>query len=198
MAMTRKLTISKQARFKVTNCDLEQLESVKQQIFVVRGQRVLFDHDLAKLYGVSTKQLNQQLRRNLKRFPRDFAFQLTLTEAKAIAALRSQNVTLKKGHNIKHPPHVFTEHGAIMLASVLNSRVAVQASVFVVRAFVQMRAALLEYAELSRKIDKLAATYDYRFQQVFDAIRELMTQPSKPVRTIGFIGTLRRRKKVTE
>jgi hypothetical protein len=198
MAMTRKLTISKQARFKVTNCDLEQLESVKQQIFVVRGQRVLFDHDLAKLYGVSTKQLNQQLRRNLKRFPRDFAFQLTLTEAKAIAALRSQNETLKKGHNIKHPPHVFTEHGAIMLASVLNSRVAVQASVFVVRAFVQMRAALLEYAELSRKIDKLAATYDYRFQQVFDAIRELMTQPSKPVRTIGFIGTLRRRKKVTE
>ena len=198
MVMTKKLTIFKPAKFKVTNCDLEQLEFVKQQIFVVRGQRVMFDNDLAKLYGVSTKQLNQQLRRNLKRFPQDFSFQLTLTEAKAIAALRSQNVTLKRGQHIKHPPHVFTEHGAIMLASVLNSRVAVQASVFVVRAFVQMRAALLEYAELSRKIDKLAATYDYRFQQVFDAIRELMTQPSKSVRTIGFLGTHGRRKKVTE
>jgi len=193
MAMTRKLTISKPAKFKVTNCDLEQLECViKQQIFVVRGQRVMFDNDLAKLYGVSTKQLNQQLRRNLKRFPQDFAFQLTL------AALRSQNVTLKRGQHVKHPPHVFTEHGAIMLASVLNSSTAVQASVFVVRAFVQMRTALLEYAELSRKIDKLAATYDHRFQQVFDAIRELMTQPSKSVRTIGFLGTHGRRKKVTE
>jgi leucyl aminopeptidase len=200
MDMKTRKTTQKLEKFKVTNCDLKQssnpIEIVKQQIFVARGQRVMLDQDLAKLYGVTTKRLNQQLRRNLKRFPQDFAFQLTLTEAKAIAASRLQNATLKKGQNIKHPPHVFTEHGAIMLASVLNSRVAVQAGVFVVRAFVQMRAALLEYAELSRKIDKLAATYDYRFQQVFDAIRGLMVQPNKPVHTIGFIGTLGRRRKV--
>jgi len=78
----------------------------------------MLDHDLARLYGVTTKRLNEQLRRNRKRFPADFAFRLTLTEAKEIAALRSQNATLKRGQHIKHPPHVFTEHGAIMLASV--------------------------------------------------------------------------------
>jgi len=196
--MTKKLTPSQPVKFKVANCDLERLEFVKQQIFVIRGQRVMFDSDLAKLYGVTTKRLNQQFTRNRHRFPKDFAFQLTMAEARELSALRLQNATLKRGHHIKHAPHVFTEHGAIMLASVLNSPAAVQASVFVVRAFVHMRAALLEYAELSRKIDKLAATYDYRFQQVFDAIRELMAQPSRPARTIGFLGTQRRRKKVTE
>jgi hypothetical protein len=94
---------------------------------------------------------------------------------------------LKKGRNIKHPPHVFTEHGAIMLASVLNSKVAVQASIFVVRAFVQMRATLMEYADLSPRIDKLAATYDHRFQQVFQAIQDLMPIPAKSRRPIGFV-----------
>lgn len=133
-------------RTKVAKCDLEEtridpIDAVKQQIFVIRGQRVMLDHDLAQLYGVTTKQLNQQLKRNRSRFPKDFAFRLTLAEAREITASRSQNVTLKKGHNIKYPPDGFTEHGAIMLASVLNSRVAVQASVYVVRAFVQMRAA---------------------------------------------------------
>jgi hypothetical protein len=180
--------MSKPVKFKVTNCDLKHVERVKEQILVARGQRVMLDQDLARLYGVTTKQLNQQLKRNLQRFPKDFAFQLTLAEAKQIAALRSQNVTLKRGHHIKHPPHVFTEHGAIMLASVLNSKVAAQASIYVVRAFVQMRAALREYADLSRKVDELAATYDHRFQQVFTAIRQLMTTPSRSQRTIGFVG----------
>ena len=144
-------------------------------------------HDLARLYGVTTKRLNEQLRRNRHRFPKDFAFQLTLAEAKEVAALRLQNATLKRGQHIKHAPHVFTEHGAIMLASVLNSKVAVQASIYVVRAFVQMRAALMEYGDLSRRIDALAATYDHRFQQVFTAIRDLMVIPDKSRRTIGFL-----------
>jgi len=174
--------------FKVTNCDLEKTEDAKQQIFVARGQRVMLDHHLARLYGVTTKRLNEQLRRNRDRFPTDFAFQLTLVEAKELAASRSQNATLNRGHNIKHAPHVFTEHGAIMLASVLNSKIAVQASIFVVRAFVQMRAALLEYADLSRRIDALASTYDHRFQQVFTAIRGLMALPDTSRRTIGFVG----------
>ena len=190
MAMKDRTTMRKAVKFKVANCNLKQtgnpIEVVKQQIFVARGQRVMLE----------TKRLNQQFTRNRHRFPKDFAFQLTLAEAKELSALRLQNATLKRGHHIKHAPHVFTEHGAIMLATVLNSPTAVQASIFVVRAFVQMRAALLEYAELSRKIDKLAATYDYRFQQVFDAIRELMALPRKPERQIGFIGTNAKRRKV--
>jgi hypothetical protein len=179
-------------KFKVTNCDLKQtridhIDAVKQQIFLIRGHRVMLDRDLAKLYGVMTKQLNQQLKRNRTRFPEDFAFRLTFAEAKQIAALRLQNATLKRGQHIKHPPHVFTEHGAIMLASVLNSRSAVQASVFVVRAFVQMRAALIEYAHLSRRIDALEQKYDGKFKAVFDAFRELMMLPVKQGRQIGFV-----------
>jgi hypothetical protein len=180
--------VPKGIKFKVANCDLKETEFVRQQILKVRGHRVMLDGDLAKLYGVTTKRLNQQLSRNRHRFPEDFAFQLTLSEAKQLAALRLQNATLKRGRHIKHPPHVFTEHGAIMLASVLNSKVAVQASIYVVRAFVQMRAALLEYAELSRRVDDLAATYDHSFQRVFTAIRDLMAVPDKSRRTIGFVG----------
>ncbi len=195
--------MSKLAKFKVANCDLKQtstktMDSLKQNIFVVRRERVMLDNDLARLYGVTTKRLNEQLNRNRHRFPKDFAFRLTLAEAKEIAASRSQNATLKKGQNIKHPPHVFTEHGAIMLASVLNSRVAVQASVYVVRAFVQMRTALMEYADLSHRIDTLEATYDHRFKKVFDAIRDLMMPPLQPQRRIGFIGASRRRRKEME
>ncbi|PYS35636.1 MAG: DNA-binding protein [Acidobacteria bacterium] len=192
--------MAKHASFKVANCDLKEthvdpVDSVKRRIFLMRGQRVMMDHDLAKLYGVTTKRLNQQFTRNRKRFPEDFAFRLTLAEAKEIAALRLQNATLKRGQHIKHPPHVFNEHGAIMLASVLNSKVAVEASIYVVRAFVKMRAALMEYAELSRRIDELEARYDDRFQQVFEAIRALIAPPTKPPHPIGFIGPGRRRRK---
>jgi ORF6N domain len=185
----------KPVQFKVTKCDLKQTNQIQQKIFVSRGLRVMLDSDLARLYGVTTKQLNQQLKRNLSRFPRDFAFQLTLEEAKDVARSRSQIVTLNRGANIKHAPHVFTEHGAIMLASVLNSKIAVQASIFVVRAFVEMRAALMEYAQLSRRIDALAATYDHSFQQVFTAIRDLMALPDKSRRKIGFVGDNKRRRK---
>ena len=180
--------------FKVAKCDLRRTASIQQQILIVRGQRVLMDADLAKLYGVTTKRLNQQFTRNLKRFPADFAFQLTLDEARVIARLRLQNATLKRGHHIKHPPHVFTEHGAIMLATVLNSGIAVQASIYVVRAFVKMREAVQEYAELSRR-DELAETCDEQFQEVFDAIRQLMALPALPSRPIGFVPAGRKRLK---
>ena len=112
--------MSKPMKTKVANCDLEETARVRTKILVVRGHRVMLDGDLSKLYGVTTKRLNEQLRRNRHRFPEDFAFHLTLEEAKEIAALRSQIATLKRGQHIKHPPYVFTEHGAIMLASVLN------------------------------------------------------------------------------
>jgi len=187
--------MSKPMKFKVAKCDLKETELVRRQILVVRGHRVMLDGDLANLYGVTTKRLNQQLGRNRHRFPEDFAFRLTLEEAKEVAASRLQNATLKKGRNIKHAPHVFTEHGAIMLASVLSSKVAVQASIYVVRAFVQMRATLMEYADLSRRVDELAATYDHRFQQVFSAIRDPMVIPEKSQRPIGFVGGSKQQRK---
>ena len=186
-------------KFKVAKCDLEEhsvdpVDSVKQQIFIVRGQRVMLDRDLAQLYGVTTKRLNQQFRRNRNRFPEDFAFRLTLQEAKEVTVLRLQNATLKRGQHIKHPPQVFTEHGAIMLASVLNSPIAVQASVYVVRAFVQMRPMAAEYAKLFRRIDELEQKCDGRFRAVFDAIRALMMPPFKKRRQIGFIRISPRKK----
>ena len=185
--------MSKRATSKVTKRDLEQtlmdpVDAVSKHIIVVRGQRVMLDYVLAKLYGVTTKQLNQQLKRNRSRFPSDFAFQLTLAEAKNIAALRSQFVTLKRGQHTKHAPHVFTEHGAIMLANVLKSKTAGVAGVYVVRAFVKMRTVLIDYADLSRRIDELETKYDDQFQHVFDAIRALIALPPKPQRPIGFIG----------
>ena len=184
--------MSKLVRSKVAKCDLKErrargMDLLYQKIHSIRGQRVMLDRDLAELYGVTTKRLNEQLNRNRHRFPKDFAFRLTLREAKEVVSLRSQNATLKRGQHTKHPPHVFTEHGAIMLASVLNSRVAVQASVYVVRAFVQMRAALLEYGKLSRRIDELEAAYDHRFKKVFQAIRDLMMLPVTSQGQIGFI-----------
>ena len=186
-------------KFKVANSGLKnkrmnRVDSLREQILVVRGQRVMLDRDLALLYGVTTKQLNQQLKRNRSRFPKDFAFRLTFEEARRRAS-RSQIVTLKKGQNIKYRPHVFTEHGAIMLASVLNSSVAVKASVYVVRAFIQMRAALAEYKHLVRRIDALEEKYDGRFKAVFEAIRELMVPAVTTVGKIGFVRPARRDKK---
>jgi hypothetical protein len=181
------------SKSKVANCDLKKqrvnpTEFIKALIFAVRGQRVMLDRDLADLYGVTTKRLNQQLRRNRHRFPQDFAFKLTLKEAKAILSSRLQNATLKKGQNIKHAPHVFTEHGAIMLATVLNSPIAVRVSVHVVRAFVQMRSTLMEYAHLALRLDALEEQYDGKFKMVFAAIRQLIANPNQPKLRIGFVG----------
>lgn len=149
----------------------------------VRGQNVILDSDLAKLYGVETRQLNQQLKRNLKRFPEDFAFQLTMDEYRR---LRSQNVTLKRGQHRKYPPYVFTEHGAVQAANILRSEKAEEMSVAVVRAFVRLRRMALSVESLSRKVAQLERKYDDSFKIVFDAIRMLMNPPDKPKGKIGF------------
>lgn len=150
------------------------------KILTIRGIRVLLDADLASLYGVSTKAFNQAVRRNRARFPADFAFQLTDVEAKAS---RSQIVTLNvgRGRNLKYLPLVFTEHGAIMAATILNSPRAVQMSVYVVRAFVELRAMSASNAALARKLEALeksVAALDsetrQRFDQVYEAILGLM------------------------
>lgn len=148
-------------------------------IFLVRGQRVMLDSDLARIYGVTTKQLNQHFKRNRERFPKDFAFELTSQE---LATLRSQFVTSKKGSGgRRYLPWAFTEHGAIMLASILNSERAVQMSVSVVRAFVGMREQLAAHKELAKKLDELehrVSGHDEAIGNLFEAIRQLVEAPT--------------------
>jgi len=160
------------------------IERVEQAIFVIRGERVIIDSDLAKLYGVTTARLNQQVRRNGERFPADFMFELTKGENES---LMLQFATSKGGRGGRRKlPLVFTEHGAIMAANVLNSKRAVKASVQVVRAFVRLRQMLVTNAELARKLEELEKKYDAQFKVVFDAIRQLMTPPEPKRKQIGF------------
>jgi hypothetical protein len=160
------------------------MERVTQSILLIHGQKVMLDADLAELYGVTTKRLNEQVKRNRKRFPPDFMFQLTEEEKAEVVANCDHLARLKFSPVL---PTAFTEHGAIMVASVLNSARAVEMSVFVVRAFVRLRQMLASNVELARKLVALEKKYDAQFKVVFDAIRELMTPPQpKKKRPIGF------------
>ena len=151
------------------------------------GLRIILDTDLAELYGVEVKQLNQQVKRNARRFPDDFVMQLSAEEA---ANLRSQIVTSSYSHGgRRYPPNAFTEHGAIMAASVLNSERAVQMSIFVVRAFVRMREALASNQQILSKLAELehrVESHDANIQEIIEAIRELMEPPPASGRRIGF------------
>jgi len=144
----------------------------------------LIDADLASLYGVSTKRLNQQVKRNTERFPVDFAFRLSRAERDEVVANCDHLHRLKFAPTM---PYAFTEHGALMAASVLNTRRAVELSLYVVRAFIQLREALVTHKDLARRLDALEARYDRQFKIVFDAIRELITPPVPKRRPIGFI-----------
>ena len=143
----------------------------------------MLDYDLAELYGVETKILNQAVKRNMKRFPGDFMFQLSFQE---VRGLRSQSVTLKRGQHIKYRPYAFTEHGILMLSSVLNSERAVQVNIEIMRAFVKLREMLASHKDLALKLAEMEKKYDSQFKVVFDAIRELMTPPEPKPRRIGF------------
>ncbi len=159
------------------------LEKIQKSILIVRGHRVLLDTDLASIYGVTTKYLNQQLKRNLDRFPEDFMFQLSEIESEN---LRFQIGISKFGRGgRRYLPYVFTEHGALMLGNILNSPVAVAASIQVVRAFMKLRQMLASHTELARKLDLLERKYDHQFKIVFDAIRELTLIPEQPRKRIG-------------
>ena len=160
--------------------DATTAAEISARIHVIRGQRVLLDSDLAALYGVTTKRFNEQVRRNQERFPEDFLLHLTEAEA---SALRSQIATLKtaRGQHRKYLPTAFTEHGAIMAATVLNTPRAIEMSVYVVRAFVKLRELLSSHAELARKLaslEKSVATLDAstrrQFDEVYEAILSLM------------------------
>jgi len=160
----------------VSNHSDQTLADIASRIFVVRGKRVMLDSELAMLYGVETRVLNQAVRRNRDRFPEDFMLELSNQE---VVRSRSQSVILNagRGTNIKHRPLAFTEHGAIMAATVLNSPRAVQMTIFVVRAFVRMRESLLVNAVLAREVAALRTRVDSlddntrkQFEQVFEAI----------------------------
>jgi hypothetical protein len=174
------------------------IESIAHRILLLRGKKVLLDADLAELYGVETKRLNEQVKRNSQRFPPDFIFTLSQEE---FSNLKSQSATSSWGGRRKLPL-AFTEHGAIMAATILNSPRAVDVSVFVVRAFVQLRETLASNNELAKRLeelekstaklsfkhDSLAHNTRVQFKEAFDALRELMTRPEQGAkRPIGFV-----------
>jgi len=171
------------------------VERIERSILLIRGQKVMLDRDLAYLYGVPTKVLNQTVKRHIDRFPDDFMFQLTMEEARVwwdqvrAVRLRSQIVTLEKGQHIKYRPYAFTEHGILMLSSVLNSKRAIQVNIEIMRTFVRLRRILASHSELARKLDALEKKYDAQFKIVFDAIHQLMAppEPEPPKKRIGFL-----------
>ena len=170
---------------------------IEHMIYIIRSQRVMLDSDLAYIYGVQTKRLNEQVRRNINRFPIEFMFQLTEKEWEFIKSqnssldLKSQNATSKAKESLKSQsatskrggrrtlPYVFTEHGAVMLASVLNSKQAIAASIQVVKVFVKLRELLLTHKQLAKKLEELESKYDGQFKEVFSILRELMNPKNK-------------------
>ncbi|MEK6656711.1 MAG: ORF6N domain-containing protein [Nitrospirota bacterium] len=159
------------------------VEVIEGKIYLIRGQKVMLDRDLAQLYGVETRVLNQAVRRNIDRFPPDFMFPLTRDEIMNL----SQIVISSR---IKHAPNVFvfTEHGVSMLSSVLSSQRAVQVNIQIMRTFAKLREIMTQHKDLAQRLDELEKKYDAQFKVVFDAIRQLMAQPPEPKkRKIGFV-----------
>ena len=171
------------------------VEVIAAKIFVIRGKKVMLDRDLAKLYGAAAKRLNEQVKRNSRRFPEDFMFQLSWEERES---LRSQIATLnnaktkasRRGKHIKYLPYVFTEQGVAMLSSVLNSERAIQVNILIMRAFTKLREILLTHKDLAIKLDNLEKKYadhDEKIKDIFEAIRQLLQPPPiEKKRKIGF------------
>jgi hypothetical protein len=161
-------------------------DHVSTKIFLIRSQKVLLDRDLAKLYGVTTGNLNKAVKRNIGRFPADFMFQLTKDET---ASLRFQFGSLKKGSHSKYLPHAFTEQGVAMLSGVLNSERAVEVNIIIMRTFVKIREILMNHKELALKLNDLERKNDKHEKEIriiFETIRQLMQPPETPKRKIGF------------
>jgi ORF6N domain len=161
---------------------LVPIELIASKIYLIRNTKVMLDRDLAELYGVETKRLKEQVRRNIERFPKDFMFELTKDEIKI---LRSQFATSSWG-GARYLPMAFSEHGVLMLSSVLNSERAIQVNIVIMRAFVKLREMLSTHKDLKRKIESMEKKYDEQFQIVFEAIKQLLTEEDKPKKKIGF------------
>src|SRR4030065_929489 len=164
------------------------IERIERLILLIRGKKVMLDRDLAQLYGVETRVLNQAVRRNIDRFPEDFMFSLTREEIMRISQIVISSVhpgvkTLKFSKNVM----AFTEHGVAMLSSVLNSPRAVQVNIQIMRTFAKLRVIMLQHKDLARRLDELEKKYDTQFKVVFDAIRQLMSPPEPKKRKIGFV-----------
>jgi len=169
----------------MSNTQIIPGERIEKAIYVIRGEKVMLDRDLAELYQVQTKALNQAVRRNIDRFPADFMFQLTENEVAEVN--RSQFVTGSEKHrDPRFPPFAFTEQGVAMLSSVLRSKRAITVNIEIMRAFVKLRQLLVSNVELSRRLDELESKYDKQFRVVFDAIRRLMVTPARGRKEIGF------------
>ena len=164
--------------------DIIPQKIIEQKIYLVRGHKVMLDKDLAVLYAVETRVLNQAVKRNIKRFPADFMFRLSLAETEELS--RSQFVILKRGHNIKYLPNAFTENGVAMLSSILKSDRAIAVNIQIMRTFTKIRKMLASNAQLARKLKTLEKKYDDQFKVVFEAIRQLMAPTEKKKRKIGF------------
>ena len=162
--------------------DIIPMDKVRQAILLVRGQKVMLDRDLAILYGVETRVLNQAVKRNRDRFPPDFMFELTREEITRI----SQSVISSSDLKYSKSAYAFTEQGIAMLSGVLDSPRAVQVNIAIMRAFVQLRALLATHADLASKLEELEKKYDAQFRVVFDAIRQIMTPSTPPRKQIGF------------
>jgi len=151
-------------------------ERIEKRIHELRGKKVMLDADLAELYGVETRALNQAVTRNVERFPEDFMFTLTLEEARDS---RSQNVIMKRGKNIKYPPRAFTEHGILMLSSVLRSATAIQVNIQIMRTFSKMREMMQGYRDLIERIQKIERRQDVESREIWKAIRLLQSTVMK-------------------
>lgn len=181
------------------NKELIPMERIARSIYVLRSHKVMLDRDLAELYRVETRTLNQAVKRNIARFPSDFMFRLSSEEIETISQIvtsspgqrrsRSQFVTLKRGKNIKYRPYAFTEQGIAMLSSVLNSERAVKVNIAIMRAFVKLRQVLETNRDLAEKfteLEKRVGKHDEEIAAIMEAIRRLMSPPEKPPREIGF------------
>jgi hypothetical protein len=173
--------------------DFMKIELIQDKIFVIRGEKVMLDRDLAALYGVATKRLNEQTRRKSGRFPKKFMFQLTRDEYDFLrshfATLESGSLASGRGQYSKYLPFVFTEHGALMASTVLNSEKAVKMSIYIIEAFVKLRELASSHREIVKRLDELerkVGGHDTSIKQIVSAIRQLMAPPSKPGRKIGF------------
>jgi len=168
-----------------SSTNLIPVERIERAILLIRGERVMLDRDLARLYGVTTKQLVQAVKRNGQRFPDDFMYRLTLKE---LAEWRSQIVTSNPAAKmaLRRRPYAFTENGVAMLSSVLRSKRAIAVNIEIMRAFTRLRQLLASHAELSRRLDELEKKYDKQFASVFEAIRQLMTPPNEEQREMGY------------
>ncbi len=163
--------------------NLVPVEIIQQKIFLLRGERVMIDRHLAEIYSVETRILNQAVKRNMARFPREFMFQLTRQERDEVITICDDLIPLKYARTM---PHAFTEHGVAMLSSVLNSERAIRVNIEIIKAFVSLRQMLAGHKKLKKKIEDMEARYDENFQIVFEAIKQLLEADEKPKRKIGF------------